>query len=133
MELSAALDVPPSQDRRRFDRAACCLIGSRCADCSATSWPRRAVCHNCGAAAPAEVCFEPRGTLLTHTRVWIARPGLDPPYTVGQVRLAGGPTIFAHVRGLAENARVPLPVRIIFDPNEEAVPPFWFEAAEGGQ
>jgi uncharacterized OB-fold protein len=130
VELSAALEVPPSRERRRFDRAAGRLVGSRCAECGATSWPRRAVCHSCGAPAPGEVSFEPSGTLITHTRVWVARHGLDSPYSVGQVRLADGPTIFAHVRGLPDGVKVPLEVRLAFSEDESAIPPFWFYAEE---
>ncbi|MBI4172238.1 MAG: OB-fold domain-containing protein [Actinobacteria bacterium] len=130
MELSAALGVPLSGQRRRFDRVAQRLVGSRCSACHATSWPRRAVCHNCGMPAPAEVRFEPTGVLVTHTKVWIARPGLESPYSVGQIRLVDGPVLFGHVRALPEDASIPLDVRLVFAEDEGEVPPFWFEPSQ---
>jgi hypothetical protein len=54
---------------------------------------------------------------------------LDTPYSLGQVRLVDGPTIFAHVRGLPEDAPA-LAVRLVFAEDESAMPPFWFEAEE---
>jgi uncharacterized OB-fold protein len=77
-----------------------------------------------------ECSFEPTGTLLTFTTVWVPRPGLEPPYTIGQVKLDDGPLVFGHVRGLSSNTRVPSPVRVAISADEQAVPPFWFEAEE---
>lgn len=127
MGLSAALDLPGTAQRPRVDREAGTLVGSVCANCGASSWPARAVCHACGRAAMALRPLSPRGTLITHTEVWTPRPGLEVPYRLAQVRLQDGPTIFCHVRGLRAGQAVPLPVHLVLAEVEDAVPPFWFE------
>jgi uncharacterized protein len=75
--------------------------------------------------------FEPTGSLLTYTTVWVARAGMEPPYSLGQVKLDDGPLVFGHLRGLTEDARVPLPVRLAVAADAQTVPPFWFEPEEG--
>jgi hypothetical protein len=132
VELEAALNVAPTADRTRFDVAAGCLVGSRCANCNAVSWPGRAVCHGCGLPRMAEAAFAPTGQLESHTTVWVARAGIEPPYMLGQVKLDDGPLIFGHVRGLDGEARVPVPVRITIAADENAAPRFWFEPEQGG-
>lgn len=77
-----------------------------------------------------EVAFESVGTLSTYTVVWVARPGIDVPYTLGQVKLDDGPLVFGHVRGLGAGAHVPLRVRLAVASEETAFPPFWFEPEE---
>jgi uncharacterized OB-fold protein len=126
MGLSESV-VQNTKDRRRIDRERACLIGSRCAHCDMTSWPQRAVCPRCGAAPLRESAFGPTGTLLSHTTVWVPRPGIAPPYTLGQVHVEDGPVVFTHVRGLQEGVSVPLPVRMRVAEDPAAVPPFWFE------
>jgi uncharacterized OB-fold protein len=71
--------------------------------------------------------FSPSGSLLTFTTVRIARKSLEAPYVLGQVKLADGPLVFAHVRRLAADARVPLDVALHIDGDPDAVPLFWFE------
>jgi len=126
VEVTAALEMPLTGERPRLDRERQCLVGSRCASCGATSWPTRAVCNRCGSAASEEACFARTGALLTYTEVWVERPGLDPPYVLGQVDLDDGPLIFTHVRGLAADSRVPLPVEVVVG-ERGVVPPFWVE------
>lgn len=128
MDLSAALAMPPTGQRPRLDHGAGRLVGSRCQACGATSWPARAICNRCGAAAIEQLPLARTGTLLTYTEVWVRRPGLEPPYTLGQVHLDDGPLVFTHVRGLAEDSRVPLPVQIAIG-EEGALPAFWAEPA----
>jgi uncharacterized OB-fold protein len=127
MTLAGALELPGTASRTRLDRERGQLVGSRCAACGATAWPARAVCHRCGEVAELDARFGPDGTLLTHSRVWIARPPLEPPYVLGQVEVAAGPVVFVHVRALPEEARVPLPVRLAIAADADAVPRFWFE------
>jgi uncharacterized OB-fold protein len=68
-----------------------------------------------------------KGSLVTYTTVWVARSGITPPYTVGQVDLDDGVRIFAHVRGIGAEARVPMVVRLVLSSDPLAVPAFWFE------
>ena len=128
MELNPALDWAPTAERPRFDPAGHRLTGSRCTACGATSWPARAICQQCGRAATEIAQFGPAGILISFTTVWVPRPGLEVPYTLGQVVVEGGPAVFGHVRGLPADARTPFRVtlRIAAD---DVVPPFWFEPA----
>jgi len=127
MSLERAVEAAPTATRARLDRAAGALVGSRCLRCGTYSWPERAVCHHCGAAEPEPATLSPRGTLVTHTTVWVPRPPLEPPFTLGQVELPEGVLVFAHVRGLAGDDRVPLPVELRLAERDDDVPPFWFE------
>jgi len=130
VDLTPALEATPTGERPRVDRAERRLVGSRCEDCRAVSWPMRAVCHGCGSADCVEVGLAREGSLLTFTTVWVPRPGLEPPYVLGQVKLPEGVRVFAHARGLTADHRVPLPVRLVLAEDEDAVPPFWFEPLE---
>lgn len=126
MELSAALDALPSNQRRRLDRKTSQLIASRCAECGTVSWPSRAICHVCGSPDCPEVELGPVGTLVTYTTVWIPRGDLIPPYTLGQIDVEDQVRIFAHVRNLGEDVIVPAPVRLVVNPEEGVIPAFWF-------
>lgn len=130
MGLADSVILPDTSQRARVDIEQGVLIGSRCSVCNATSWPSRAICHRCGAPAMRETSFAPSGSLLSSTTVWVARPGLEPPYTLGQIKLADGPIVFGHVRGLSAGAEVPERVRLIVA-MEGSMPPFWFEPEEG--
>jgi hypothetical protein len=128
--LTPALGAPPICERPRLDSARGVLLGCRCRACGAGAWPARAVCHACGSAEVDQgVALARTGTLLTYTTVWVPRPGLEPPYTLGQVELEPGLEVFAHVRGLEGSPRVPLPVRLAVG-GEEGPVDFWFEPWE---
>ena len=127
MGLSNALEATPTEERDRVDREAGCLAGSRCRVCGTVSWPSRAVCHSCGAADSEPFNLSAQGSLVTHTTVWISRPGLEAPFTLGQIELPEGVLVFGHVRGLEQSDRVPMPVRMAIAPAADEVPPFWFE------
>lgn len=122
--------MPPLAERDRIDRGRNLLVGSRCAGCNATSWPGRTGCHRCGKIAMEPEAFSASGALLTCTTVWVGRPGLEPPYTLGQVKLDGGPLVFAHVRCLSAETTMPVDVRLVVSDDPDAVPPFWFEPEE---
>jgi uncharacterized OB-fold protein len=77
-----------------------------------------------------ESSFAPSGNLVTYTTVWVARPGIEPPYTIGQVKLDDGPLVFGHIRGLVDGMTVPSPVRLVVADDTASVPPFWFEPEE---
>jgi uncharacterized OB-fold protein len=130
VELSAALDLPGTDARPRVDRASGALVGSRCESCAAVSWPGRAICHRCGKPAMHETRFASSGKLVTYTTVWVGRPGIEPPYTIGQVKLDDGPLVFGHVRRLVDGMTVPSPVRLVVAEDPSSIPPFWFEPEE---
>ena len=66
------------------------------------------------------------GTLLSFTTVWVPRPGLPAPYTLGQIEI-GDAMFFGHVRKLGPDAHVPSPVRVCVPAQDDGVPSFWFE------
>jgi uncharacterized OB-fold protein len=129
--LEQALNATPTGERERVDRAAGRLVGSRCLNCGTYSWPARAVCHHCGEARPETATFADTGSLITHTTVHVPRPPLEPPFTLGQVELPEGVLVFAHIRGLEDADKVPLPVELRLSPGDDDVPPFWFEPVRG--
>jgi uncharacterized OB-fold protein len=68
------------------------------------------------------------GDLITYTTVHVARPGLEVPYTLGQVSLPDGPLVFGQVRGMSGEPALPLRVRLALS-SDPAVPGpwYWFE------
>ena len=88
MALTRSADVAGTRERPRFDREGGTLIGSRCATCGACSWPSRAICSNCGGDDVEFGALPTAGALRSYTTVWVSRPGLEPPYVLGQVDLA---------------------------------------------
>jgi len=133
VDLTAALEASLTGGRRRVDRLAGGLVGGRCLQCSATAWPRRAVCHRCGSAEVAETTFAAVGELITYTTVHVPRPGLEAPYTLGQISLPDGPLVFGQVRGLSGDPALPLRVRLTLSSNASVPGPwYWFEPTELG-
>lgn len=127
MDLSAAIDAPPTAERRRGDSEAQALVGTRCQDCAAPCWPSRAVCHQCGSAHVTEEVFAGTGQLVTHTMSHVARPGVAVPYMLGQVQLDDeGPQVFGQVRGLDADAEVPCAVRTVVGSTDQT-PWYWFQ------
>ncbi|WP_208878664.1 Zn-ribbon domain-containing OB-fold protein [Streptomyces armeniacus] len=133
MGLEQALTRPPTGERARFDlgdSGGPRLVGSRCGDCATAVWPGRAVCHRCGGCDVRDVPLARTAALLTFTEVHVPRPGLEVPYTLGQVRVDdGGPLLFGRVRGLAADAELPCPVRIVVSEDGGDGPAYWFEPA----
>lgn len=129
MDLTLA-DVPGTLERPRLDAERGVLLGSRCGSCGAASWPARAVCHGCGHPTAIGVALPATGTLLSYTKVWLPRPGLDVPYVLGEITLDGGALLFAHVRSLGAEAKVPMAVRLVIPPSTAGSPvAFWWEPA----
>jgi uncharacterized OB-fold protein len=127
VSLAAALEASPTAERAKVDREAGALVGSRCRNCATVSFPARAVCHRCGAAEMEPAPLATRGELVTHTTVHIPRPGVEAPFTLGQVELGEGVLVFGHIRGLRPGDKVPLAVEMKLAPDDESVPPYWFE------
>jgi uncharacterized OB-fold protein len=72
------------------------LIGSQCADCGATAFPRQARCPRCGGAKVSETLLPRRGKLVTWTtQGFLPHPGFAggqtadafEPFNVGLVQL----------------------------------------------
>jgi hypothetical protein len=131
LELTAADSAMPFLQRARFDAEAGVLVGSLCSVCGARSWPARAACARCGSVAVSQAPLPRQGSLVSYTTVWVARPGLSTPYVLGQADFGDGASVFAHVRGLDSDIRVPAPVRAVISTDESAVPRFWLTPDDG--
>jgi hypothetical protein len=127
-----AIDFPNTAERVRLDREQGRLVGSECSNCHRTSWPARAVCYQCHFAPMTIRPFAATGTVVSYTTVWVARPGVPPPFTLGQVTLDDGPLILAHIRDLPDDARVPFDATLVLSEDPGAVPPFWFVPTHTG-
>ena len=74
-----------------------------------------------------EARYGPAGELVSHTTVWVERPGLEAPFTLAEIRLEDGPRVFGHLRALPPEGEPARAVRLRVADGEDAVPPFWFE------
>ena len=127
MGLSRALGATLTKERPRIEGGV--LVGSRCGACGARSWPARAVCSRCGSDELSPERLPELGQLLSYTSVWVARGPFEPPYVLGQADFGDGAVVFGHVRGLADDTQVPLPVRVVVAPSADSGLDFWFEPA----
>jgi uncharacterized OB-fold protein len=75
------------------------LIGERCGDCSATFFPRSAVCPECGSANLEEHQLEDRGRVVTWTVIRNPPGGYEKyaPYVVALVELDGGVRVLSQL------------------------------------
>jgi uncharacterized OB-fold protein len=122
--LERAVGAAGTRARPRIEDGA--LLGSRCASCGARSWPGRAVCSRCGSDDLEAEPLPREASLRSYTAVWVARAHFDVPYVLGQVDFGDGAVVFGHVRGLEDDAAVPLRVRLVV-PDEAGPLAFWFE------
>jgi uncharacterized OB-fold protein len=133
MGLEQALEASPTGERPRFDLDRGVLVGGRCARCSTAVWPARAVCHHCGGWDVREARLADTARLLTFTDVHVPRPGVEVPYTLGQVAVdESGPLLFGRLRGpVPDETELPWPVRIVVRAVEDGTATYWFEPATG--
>jgi uncharacterized OB-fold protein len=68
------------------------LLGSRCANCGSTSFPRSDTCPYCATEDPEPVDLSRRGRLWAWTAVTASPPGYagEVPYGIGVVELPEG-------------------------------------------
>jgi uncharacterized OB-fold protein len=83
------------------------LLGSRCQSCGEHFFPRRPVCARCRHRGTDDVELSPRGTLYTHTYIYVplfnSNRATDGGYGVGQIDLPEGPRILAELAVLPED------------------------------
>lgn len=127
MGLDAALERTPTGERPRFDAETGALVGSACSACGSSAWPGRAVCHRCGSASVYDRAFTGPALLESYTEVHVARPGLETPYVLGQVRLHDGPFVFGRIIGLHGPVELPCRVTARVDSDGRGAPVYWFE------
>ena len=86
--------VPESTDDKPY------LIGSRCAVCNYTCFPKSQVCVKCRRDdTMEEIELGPYGTLETFAVMQIGLPDFPAPYVIGYVRTQEGALIFTPVTG----------------------------------
>ena len=93
------------------------LVGSRCRSCGRQSFPPRADCAACLGAEFEFVEVEPRGHLLTFTRIAAAPAGFEElaPYTLGVLELTDGGRLLAWLGESIdpENVEIGMPLLIV--------------------
>jgi uncharacterized OB-fold protein len=94
------------------------LLGSQCASCHQSFFPRRRLCPICLQLA-AELELPGRGTLYSHTYVHLPPDGRRGADTggcgVGEVDLANGPRIQTVLTGEPKMWEIGMPMRIHLD------------------
>lgn len=70
-----------------------------CADCGSLAFPPQHYgCERCGATELADVTLASRGTVIASSVVHVhAQPAPATPFTMGQVKLDGGPVVRARL------------------------------------
>jgi uncharacterized OB-fold protein len=98
------------------------LLGSRCHQCDITVVPARMFCERCLGETPDEVECGPDGTLESWTvgHVGIDGEPLDPPVSIGLVRLDGVDTVLVHRLLDAEEPAIGMRVRAVVAPHRTA-------------
>lgn len=91
------------------------LYGVRCENCGTVAFPRRRVCHHCGAKdRMADFKLSRRGIVYTYTNDYLyLNP--DPPESLAAVDLEGGGRIFCQVTDVSpQDMKIGLPVELTF-------------------
>jgi len=82
--------APASPMFWRFNPEVFRLIGIKCGDCGHISYPRTAICHECGSQNLREYRLPKEGTVHTYCINWAPPPQFEPPITPVIVDLEGG-------------------------------------------
>jgi uncharacterized protein len=103
------------------------LLGSRCDDCGAHTFPRQGGCPRCTGAAMADVPLVREGTLWSFTvqgfrpKPPYAGPEEFEPYGVGYVELPGQLIVEARLTEAdPARLRIGMPMRLVFVPFAES-------------
>jgi uncharacterized OB-fold protein len=97
------------------------LVGSRCRDCAAVTFPSQGSCPRCAGQATDEHLLAPVGTLWGFTiqgfppkKPFLASDAPFTPYGVGYVELAGEVLVEARIVATSpDELRVGMPLRLV--------------------
>ncbi|HVQ92414.1 MAG TPA: Zn-ribbon domain-containing OB-fold protein [Mycobacteriales bacterium] len=106
----------------------------RCASCERISWPPRSFCPHCGAAEPAALRAQGRGTVYSYTVVRKASGAWRDatPYVVAYVELAEGPRVLANIVDTdPETVHIGMPVLLSFAETANGFAVYRFVPAPG--
>lgn len=99
----------------------------RCSDCGRYRYPPGPVCPDCLSEASEWIPVEGRGKVMS----WVTFhrqyfPHLPVPYTVVAAELVEGPMLIANLVGApAEDLRLDLPVRLVYEPASDEDGSVW--------
>lgn len=119
--------VPIADDLLTWPDGELSLVGGRCADCGAFTFPLRAGCPRCGATAVARTPLNRSGTLWTWTTQGFPPKapfrgefaGTDPfePWLVGVVELTGQLRVEGLITGCTpDELSIGMPMRVVTMP-----------------
>ncbi|HJR01471.1 MAG TPA: OB-fold domain-containing protein [Methylomirabilota bacterium] len=106
------------------------LLVQRCRGCGTFQWGPEWICHRCLAPDPDWVEVAPRGRIYSWERAWHpVHPALRDhgPYVVVLVELpeAGNVRMLGNLLGdPRQTVQIGAPVEAVFEPHDEATPPF---------
>ncbi|MFH1626312.1 MAG: Zn-ribbon domain-containing OB-fold protein [Pseudomonadota bacterium] len=106
--MAENLPAPPSPFHWRLQPETYRLIGSKCADCGHTTYPRRKICPICGSFNNNEHKLSRRGTVHTYCINYVLPPQIEPPAALAIVDLDGG----GRYQGLITDVKSPEDVKI---------------------
>lgn len=89
--ISLAGDAVRNQDGRPV------LVGSRCTECGALSFPRVTVCVECMSESFVDEPMPEQGKLYSWTTVHVGPRHMHKPITLGYVDLDNGVRVFSHL------------------------------------
>jgi uncharacterized OB-fold protein len=88
------------------------LVGGRCRNCDAFSFPRAAVCTSCLSEDIAAIDLGHEGSLYSYSIVHQAPRGWATPYALGYVDLPGDVRVLAHIDVPQGEIAIDMPVRL---------------------
>lgn len=90
------------------------IMGSRCKNCGAVHLPPRPVCPECRAQDPEWAELGGEGAVQAYTVVAVPLTRLKDrcPYTVGVVKLDGGPSVSGMILGVSEGSEISVGTRV---------------------
>lgn len=88
------------------------LIGGRCKNCGAFSFPSAAVCTSCLSEDIEAVDLGDEGTLYSYSVVHQAPKGWTTPYALGYVDLPGDVRVLAHIDVPLDSIAINMPVKL---------------------
>lgn len=88
------------------------LVGGRCKNCGASSFPSATVCTSCLSEDIETVDLGDEGKLYSYSVVHQAPKGWTTPYTLGYVDLPGDVRVLAHIDAPLDSIAIDMPVKL---------------------
>ena len=101
------------------------LKGYRCEKCGQLDFPKLSPCPNCWGEGFEMVPLSRKGTLYSHSYIYVGQPGLKTPYIIGYIDLPENLRIFSMLEGKMESFRCGQEVELTVGPirmNRDGLP-----------